>query len=138
MPLVPYHRLRGSPSARQSWRGEVDPSLVGGTTSLSSLDAAWGASLEAGAVASLDVLLGADTDHEGWDIDGLLADSDVFLEDHDAGMMDGASQVALLDKSLETSLKELGGGQTEDIIEFALVVLEETESHHSADEGLTY
>ncbi len=122
------------------------PGLVGGecslvatsTTGLSSLDTAWGASLEDRSVASLDVLLRADTHHEGGNIDSLLANSDVFLEDHDAGMMDGGSQVALLDESLETSLKELGGGQTEHIIELALVVLEQTKSHHSADEGLTY
>ena len=109
-----------------------------GTTGLSSLDTAWGTSLEDGSVASLDVLLGADTDQEGWNIDSLLADSDVFLEDHDAGLMDRGGKVALLDERLQTAFKELGGGQTEHIIELALVVLEQTKSHHSADEGLTY
>jgi len=52
--------------------------------------------------------------------------------------MDGVSEVTLLDESLESSLKELRGGQTKDVIELAFIVLEETESHHSADEGLTY
>jgi len=84
------------------------------------------------------VLLGADTDHEGWDIDKLFADSNMLGEDHNAGVVNGASEVSLLDEGLESSLKELGGGQTEDIIEFALVVLEESKSHHSTDEGLTY
>ena len=84
------------------------------------------------------MLLGADTDHEGWDIDKLFADSNMLGEDHDAGVVNGASEVSLLDEGLESSLKELGGGQTEDIIEFALVVLEESKSHHSTDEGLTF
>ena len=114
-------------------------SLVTGTTSsLLSLHAAWLTSLEAGGVASLDVLLGADTDHEGGNIDSLLADSDVLLEDHDTGVMDWVSEVTLLDEGLQSALQELGGSQTEHVIELALVVLEESESDHSADEGLTY
>jgi len=84
------------------------------------------------------VLLGADTDHEGWDVDHGFADSDMSLEDEHAGMMDGVGKVALLDEGLQSAFQELGGGQTEHIIELALVVLQETESHHSADEGLTY
>lgn len=52
--------------------------------------------------------------------------------------MDGVSEVTLLDEGLESTFKELGGGQTENIIELALVVLQESESHHSADECLTY
>jgi len=84
------------------------------------------------------VLLGADTDHEGGNVDGLSTDSDVLLEDENASLMDGSGKVALLDEGLESSLEELRGGQTEDVIELALVVLEESESHHSADEGLTY
>ena len=84
------------------------------------------------------MLLRADTNHERWNIDKLFADSDVFLEDHNAGVMDGAGEVTLLDEGLKSSLKELRSSKTEDIIEFAFVVLQETKSHHSADEGLTY
>ena len=68
----------------------------------------------------------------------MSTDSDVLLEDKDASLMDGGSEVSLLDKGLKSSLQVLGSGQTEDVIELALVVLEESESHHSADEGLTY
>ena len=84
------------------------------------------------------MLLGGDADHEGGNVNGLLANGDVALLDHDSGVMDGVSESALLDEGLESSLKELRGGQTEDVIELALVVLQETETHHSADEGLTY
>jgi len=82
--------------------------------------------------------LGGDADHEGGDVDSLLANSDVTLLDEDTGVMDGVGDSALLDEGLESSLEELRGGQTEDVIELALVVLEEAETDHSADEGLTY
>jgi len=62
----------------------------------------------------------------------------VSLEDEDTGVMDGVSEVTLLNEGLESTFKELGGGQTENIIELALVVLQESESHHSADECLTF
>ena len=47
-------------------------------------------------------------------------------------------EVSLLDQSLKSSLKELGGGQTEYIIELALVILQKPKSNHTSDEGLTY
>lgn len=84
------------------------------------------------------MLLRRDTNHEGWDVDHGLADGNVSLEDEDAGVMDRAGEVALLDEGLQSAFKELGGGQSEHIIELALVVLQETESDHSTDEGLTY
>ena len=82
--------------------------------------------------------LGGDTNHEGRNVDLLFADGDVALSDEDARVVDGVGEAALLDEGLQSSLKELGGGQTEDVIELALSVLEQTETHHSADEGITY
>ena len=114
-------------------------SVVAATaSSLSSLHAAGLASLEDGGGASLNVLLRGHTHHVGGNIDGLFADSDVFLEDEDAGVMNRVGEVALLDEGLQSALQELGRGQTEHIIEIALVVLQQAESHHSADQGLTY
>ena len=113
-------------------------SLVAIATGLLSLEAAHLACPEDGGSAFLDVLLGGNAHHEGGDVDGLLADSDVLLEDKDASVMDGVGEHALLHEGLQSALKELRGGQTEHVIELALVVLQETESHHSADEGLTY
>ena len=84
------------------------------------------------------MLLGADTDHEGRNVNGLSSDGDVLLEDEDASLMDGGSEVTLLDERLQSSLQVLGGGQTEDIIELALIVLQESKTDHSADEGLTF
>ena len=84
------------------------------------------------------MLLGGDSHHEGGNVDHLLADGDVSLSDENAGVVNGLSELSLLDLGLETSLKELGGGQTEHIIELSLGVLKESEAHHTSDEGLTY
>lgn len=78
-----------------------------------------------------------DANEEGWDVDHLLANSDVSLGDEDASVMDGGGELSLLDQSLKSSLKELGGGQTENVIELALVILQKSKSNHSSDEGLT-
>ena len=53
-------------------------------------------------------------------------------------MVDGGGELALHDQGLESALKELSDGQTEHVIELPLGVLEETEAHHAADEGLAY
>jgi len=79
-----------------------------------------------------------DANEEGWDVDHLLANSDVSLGDEDASVMDGGGELSLLDQSLKSSLKELGGGQTENVIELALVILQKSKSNHSSDEGLTF
>lgn len=113
-------------------------SFIVTASSLLSLDTAGLASLEAGGSATLDVLLGADANHKGRDIDSLFADGDVPTVDEDTGVVDRVGKVALLDEGLESSLQELGCRESEHIIELALVVLQETKSHHSADEGLTY
>merc|ERR1719340_361216 len=68
----------------------------------------------------------------------LVADGDVPTVNEDTGVVDRVGKVALLDEGLESTLQELGRRQSEHIIELALVVLQETESHHSADEGLTF
>ena len=119
---------------------EWGASFVVATTagSLLSLDTAVLLCLEDRGRALVDVLLGADANHEGWNIDSLFADGDVSLVDEDTGVVDGASQLALHNEGLESALQELRGSQTEHIIELALGVLQETKSHHSADEGLTY
>ena len=82
------------------------------------------------------MLLGGDADHELGDVNHLLSDSDVLLADEDAGVMDGGGELALDDEGLESTLKELSDGETEDVIELALRLLEETKSNHAADKGL--
>jgi len=85
-----------------------------------------------------DVLLLGHTHEERWDVHHLSADSDVLLSDEHAGVMHGLGELSLLDLGLETALEELGGGKSEDVIELALAVLQESESHHTSDEGLAF
>lgn len=110
--------------------------VLGAAGELSALGAAELASLEDGLGGVLDVLLGGDAHHEGGDVDHLLADGDVLLADEDAGVVDGGGELALDDEGLEAALKELSDGETEDVIELALGVLEEAELDHAADKGL--
>jgi hypothetical protein len=98
-------------------------------TELTSLDARGG--------GELDVLLGRNTDHEGGDVDQLLADRDVLLSDEDTGVMDGVGNLSLHDEGLESAFHELGNGQTKDVIELSLRFLEEAEADHAGEEGLT-
>ena len=77
-------------------------------------------SLDAGGGGELDVLLGGDTDHEGGNVDQLLADSDVLLSDEDTGVMNGLGNLSLHDEGLESAFHELGNGEAEDVIELSL------------------
>ena len=104
---------------------------------LASLHTAHLASLEDGLGRVLDVSLRGDTDHELRNVHHLLADGNVLLADEHTGVMDGGSELSLDDEGLEAALQELGNGQTQDIIEFSLRFLEETETDHTADESLT-
>ena len=84
------------------------------------------------------MLLGAHSHHEGGNGHELLTNTDVSLSNHDAGVMHGGGEFALHDEGLESSLHELCDSQTKDVIEFALLFTEESESYHSADKGLAY
>jgi len=84
------------------------------------------------------VLLRGDSNHERWDVDHLLTNSDVSLSDQDSSMMDRVSEFLFGDDGLESSFHELVEGKTEDVIELSLVFLEETESDHSSKKGITF
>jgi len=86
----------------------------------------------------VDELLGGSSHEERGDVDHLLADSDVSLSDEDTGLMDGSGKVSLDNEGLESSFHELVDGQTEHVIELSLVLVEETESDHALDEGITF
>ena len=66
----------------------------------------------------------------------MLSNGDVSLADEDTGVVDAVSDLSLHNESLESAFHELANGQTEDIIELSLSVLEETEADHAADKSL--
>jgi len=84
-----------------------------------------------------ELFTGASNEERG-DVDHLFADSDVSLSDEDASLMYGSSEVSLDNEGLESTFHELVDGQTEHVIELALVLVEETKSDHALDEGITY
>lgn len=54
--------------------------LLLGRLSLLSSDTTWSSSAEWRGKGEVDVLLGVETDDEGWDVDDLLSDTDSLLE----------------------------------------------------------
>ena len=112
-------------------------SFFGASSSLL-LHSSHGTGLEHGCWCGLDMLLRRDSDHERWNVNHLLTNSDVSLSDQDSSMMEGVSEFLLGDDGLESSFHELVEGKTEDIIELSLVFLEETESDHSSEKGITF
>lgn len=93
---------------------------------------------EDGGSSKLDVLVGRGGDHEGRNVDHLLADSDVSLSDEHSGVMNGLGEGLVHAHGLKSSLEELIDGKTEDVIELSLALLEETELADSSDEGITF
>ena len=90
-----------------------------------------------GSSGNSDVSFAGSAYHERGDGNELLAVRDLSLADEDAGLVDGLGQGSLVHEGLKSSLHEEGDGQTEDKIEFTLLALKETESHHTSDKSLT-
>ena len=85
----------------------------------------------------MNVLLGRNTHHEGRNVDHLLTNSNVLLSDENTSVMDRVGELALHHEGLEAALHELRNSQTQDVIELALSLFEETEADHTADKSLT-
>lgn len=84
----------------------------------------------------LNVLLRRHSDHEGRDVNHLLADSDVSLTDKNTGVMDRGGELAFGNEGLKTSLHELGQVESKDVIELSLRLLEESKSYHALQKCL--
>ena len=88
--------------------------------------------------AEVDVLLGVETDHEGGDVDGLLADTDVALADQNTGVVDGLGEAELEDAGLETALQEIFDLKSQDVIELHAGFVEHTDTDETANEGIAF
>lgn len=82
-------------------------------------------------------LLGVKSDNERWDVDDLLADSDVSLSDKDTGVVDRLGESELEDLGLETSLQEILSLEGQHVIQSHSAVVEHTDSDQSSDQGVT-
>lgn len=118
-------------------------SFVISTTSISllcllSLGSAELAGFEGGGRSVLNVLLRANSDHVTRDSNKLLANSNMSLSDQNSCVMHGVSELSFSNESLESSFHELGKGETQNVIQFSLGLLQKTESDHPSDKGITY
>ena len=85
----------------------------------------------------VDVLLGVEADDERGDVDDLLPDADVALADEDAGVVDGLGEAELPHEGLEAALEEVLDLEGKDVIELHAGLVEDTDAHETANEGVT-
>lgn len=84
------------------------------------------------------MLLGVETDDERGDVDNLLANTDVALADEDTGVVDGLGEAELVDASLKAALHEILDLQGKDVIELHAGLVEHTDTHETANEGIAF
>jgi hypothetical protein len=87
--------------------------------------------------SEVNVRLAVTTDKEVGLVDQLLADTNVALEDENAGVVDGLGVVHLVNPGLEAALEETLSGKTEDVIEALLILSEDAVANKAPEEGVT-
>ena len=109
-----------------------------GSTGLLALDTARTAPAVGRGEGEVDVLLRVETDHVGGDVDDLLADADVALLDQDTGVVDGLGETELVDAGLQTTLEEVLGAESQDVIELHARLIEHTDAHETANQRIAF
>ena len=100
---------------------------------------AWLLCLKGGQRSEVDLLLGCGSHQELGSVDEVLADLDVSLVDEHSSLMDALGLEAfLIDSGLQSLVKELIEGETQDVIELELFIGEETISVHSVEKCGTF
>lgn len=74
--------------------------LLGSSSSLLAANTARTSTTEGRAQSEVDVLLRVETDNERWDVDDLLANTDVSLADQNTSVMDRLGEAELVDTGL--------------------------------------
>lgn len=100
-------------------------------------DTAEAATAEGRGDGEVDVLLRVETDDERGDVDDLLPDADVALADEDAGVVDRLGEAELPHKGLEAALEEVLDLEGKDVIELHAGLVEDTDAHETANQGVT-
>lgn len=63
---------------------------------------------------------------------------DVTLTDQDTSVVDGLGETKLVDASLQTTLQEVLNLQGQDVIELHAGLVEHTDTHQTANEGIAF
>jgi nitrous oxidase accessory protein NosD len=108
-----------------------------GSSGLLAANTAGTAATEGRGQSEVNVLLGVQADHVGRNVDDLLADTDVTLLDEDTSVVDGLGEAELVDAGLETTLKEILNLKGKDVIELHAGLVEDTDAHKTANQGVT-
>lgn len=84
------------------------------------------------------MLLGVQSHHEGWNVDNLLTNGNVSLGDQHSGVVDRSGKTQLEHLGLQSSLQEVLWSQGQDVIQLHLVLWQDTDSHQSSDQSVTF
>jgi hypothetical protein len=84
------------------------------------------------------VLLGVEADDERRNVHDLLANTDVALADEDTGVVDRLSKTKLVDAGLQAALHEIFDLEGKDVIELHAGLIEHTDAHQTANEGIAF
>jgi hypothetical protein len=101
-------------------------------------NSAWSSTSEWGFEAEVDVLLAVESDNVRWNVDDLLSDSDVSLSDQDSGVVNGLGETEFKNLGLESSFHEIFHFKSEDVVEFHVLFIENTNSHQSSEKSVTF
>lgn len=122
---------------------------------LLSADTTWTSTTEWRGKGEVNVLLGVETDDEGWDVDDLLSDTmlvlgsvlqdnshanipDMSLLDQDTSVVDGLGKTELVDAGLQTALQEIFNLEGQDVIELHAGLIEHTDTDETANERIAF
>jgi len=111
--------------------------LLGSSGHALALNATRAASTIGRGKRKVNVLLRVETDDERWDVDNLFANTNVPLPDQNTSMVNALGQSALEHLSLQPSLQEIFDLEGEHVIETHAGLVEHTNTHETANEGVT-
>lgn len=106
--------------------------------SILSLGSTWSATSVWRVRSKVNEFLGVQSHHEGWDGHNLGAHGNVSLLDQHSGVVDRSGKTQLEDLGLQSSLQEVLGLQGQDVIQLHLVLWQNTDSHQSSDQSVTF
>ena len=90
-----------------------------------------------GVLSELDVLLRIHVHHERGRVHHLLTHADVSLLNQLAGVVDGLGQTELEHLGLQSAVHQLGGGQLQNGVQLLVLLGDEAQAAHAADDGST-
>jgi len=85
----------------------------------------------------VEVLLRLQSDDEGWDVDHLLADTDVTLPDEDTSVVNRLGEARLEDLGLQPPLQEILNLEGQHVIQPHPGVVEHADADETTDKGVT-